>query len=200
MAFHGFNKHFLLCSLIKKEIDNLGQLGTSSYFSFVQWCLFSTVVVFLPHRKTEFGFSVFSFDPPSHNFGKKIEMSIFCFYPFTLMCVINTQYWPEFCEEKKNHRHITWKVKLKCWNIYHSDWPLNANSRIRPGLKTVDTIGNCQRPVFSLGVSHHIHKWTNLWKFELNRSWNLRDNKKRKNTFVTQSCVGLDGWFRDLKF
>ena len=29
-------------------------------------------------------------------------------------------------------------------------------------LKTVDTIGNCQRPVFSLGVSQHMHKITNL--------------------------------------
>ena len=36
-------------------------------------------------------------------------------------------------------------------------------------LKTVDTIGNCQRPVFSLGVSQHMHKITNLWKFELNK-------------------------------
>ena len=34
-------------------------------------------------------------------------------------------------------------------------------------LKTLDTIGNCQRLVFSLGVSQHIHKITNLWKFEL---------------------------------
>ena len=29
-------------------------------------------------------------------------------------------------------------------------------------LKTVVTIGYCQRPVFSLGVSHHMHKITNL--------------------------------------
>ena len=29
-------------------------------------------------------------------------------------------------------------------------------------LKAVDTIGNCQRPVFSLGVSQHKHKITNL--------------------------------------
>ena len=28
----------------------------------------------------------------------------------------------------------------------------------------------CQRPAFSLGVSQHMHKITNLWKFELNRS------------------------------
>ena len=30
---------------------------------------------------------------------------------------------------------------------------------------TVDTFGNCQRPVFSLGVSQHMHKITNLCKF-----------------------------------
>ena len=39
-----------------------------------------------------------------------------------------------------------------------------------PALKTLDSIGNCQRPVFSLGVSQHMHKITNLWKFVLNWS------------------------------
>ena len=29
-------------------------------------------------------------------------------------------------------------------------------------LKTLDTIGNCHRPVFSLGVYQHMHKITNL--------------------------------------
>ena len=29
-------------------------------------------------------------------------------------------------------------------------------------LKTLDTIGNCQRPVESLGVSQHMHEITNL--------------------------------------
>ena len=47
-------------------------------------------------------------------------------------------------------------------------------------LKTQDTIGNCQRPVFSLGVSQHMHKITNLWKFELNWLSKLRDNNERK--------------------
>ena len=46
---------------------------------------------------------------------------------------------------------------------------------------TLDTIGNCQRPVFLLGVSQHMHKITNLWKFELNWSSDLRvDNYERK--------------------
>ena len=56
-------------------------------------------------------------------------------------------------------------------------------------LKTLDTNGNCQRPVFSLGVSQHMHKITNLWKFELNRSTKLGDNIERKNTLVTRSCA-----------
>ena len=60
-------------------------------------------------------------------------------------------------------------------------------------LKTVDTIGNCQRPVFSLGVSQHMHKITYLGKCELNWSSKLRDSNERKNTLVTQSCVLLDG-------
>ena len=34
------------------------------------------------------------------------------------------------------------------------------------GLKGRYTFGNCQRPVSSLGVSHHKHKITSLWKFE----------------------------------
>ena len=31
----------------------------------------------------------------------------------------------------------------------------------------VDTIGNCQRLAFTVGVSQHMHKIINLWKFEL---------------------------------
>ena len=45
---------------------------------------------------------------------------------------------------------------------------LSINNIICYYLKTVDTIGNCQRPVFSLGVSQHIHKMTMCEKFELN--------------------------------
>ena len=48
-------------------------------------------------------------------------------------------------------------------------------------LKAVDTIGNCQRLAFVVGVSQHMHKITHLWKFELNRSPNLQDNNERKN-------------------
>ena len=59
-------------------------------------------------------------------------------------------------------------------------------------IKDTDTIGNCQWTVFSLGVSQHMHKITNLWKFELNWSSKLRDNNERKNTLS-------DAWFRDLK-
>ena len=37
---------------------------------------------------------------------------------------------------------------------------LSSNGKML--LKTLDTIGNCQRPVFSLGVSQHMHNITNL--------------------------------------
>ena len=37
-------------------------------------------------------------------------------------------------------------------------------------LKTLDTIGSCQRLLFSFGVSKHMNKITNLRKFELNWS------------------------------
>ena len=49
-------------------------------------------------------------------------------------------------------------------------------------LKTLDTIGNCQRPVFSLSLSQHMHKITNLWKFEPDWSSKLLDNYERKKT------------------
>ena len=38
----------------------------------------------------------------------------------------------------------------------------NSADDIRVFLKALDTIGNCQRPVFSLGVSQHMHIITNL--------------------------------------
>ena len=41
-------------------------------------------------------------------------------------------------------------------------------SMARHCLKTLDTFGSCQRPVFSLGVSQHMHEVTNLGKIELN--------------------------------
>ena len=57
-------------------------------------------------------------------------------------------------------------------------------------LKTVDTFGDFQRPVFSLAVSQHMHKITILWKFELNWSSKLRDNNERKKTHChTKLCA-----------
>ena len=63
--------------------------------------------------------------------------------------------------------------------IYPQMWHLCPQAR---HLKTLDTIGNCQRPVFSLGVSQHMHKITSMWKFEHNRASKLRDNNGRKKT------------------
>ena len=48
--------------------------------------------------------------------------------------------------------------------------------------------------------NQHKHTITPLWIFELNRSSKLRDNIKRKNTFVTRRCVLSDAWFWDFKF
>ena len=42
-------------------------------------------------------------------------------------------------------------------------------------LKTVDTIGSCQRLLFTVGVSQHMHKITKRWKFELSRPLNTED-------------------------
>ena len=68
------------------------------------------------------------------------------------------------------------------------------NAMVQPdasaGLKTVDTIGNCHRLDFTVGVSQHMHKITNLWKFELNRSSKLRDNnERRKHPCHTKLCA-----------
>ena len=57
-------------------------------------------------------------------------------------------------------------------------------------LKAVDTIGNCQRLAFTVGVSQHMHKITNLLKFELNWSLNLGDNNERiKHPCHTKLCA-----------
>ena len=53
-------------------------------------------------------------------------------------------------------------------------------------------LSNCQRPVFSTGVSHHNHKITSLWTFGLNWSSKLRENDKSKNTLVGRICVLSD--------
>ena len=47
-------------------------------------------------------------------------------------------------------------------------------------LKTLDTIRNCQRLVFSVGVSQQTHKITNLLNFEVNWSLKLQNNNERK--------------------
>ena len=52
-------------------------------------------------------------------------------------------------------------------------------------LKTLDTIDNCQSPVFSLCVSQHAQN-NNLWKFELNWSSKLQEDNGGKNTLVNQ--------------
>ena len=51
--------------------------------------------------------------------------------------------------------------KVWCHNAYHYSITRQLI------LKAVDTIGNCQRIAFTVGVSKHMHKITNLWKFEL---------------------------------
>ena len=52
-------------------------------------------------------------------------------------------------------------------------------------LKALNMFGNCQRPVFSPGVSQHMRKITSLWKFELiNWTLKLQENDERKNILV----------------
>ena len=89
---------------------------------------------------------------------------------------------------------------LHCWNqLNHINISVHGFMNYWC-LKTMDTIGNCQRLVFTVGVSQHMHKITNLWKFELNQSSNLRDNNEKKKNLLSRSCALSDAWFRDLKF
>ena len=72
-------------------------------------------------------------------------------------------------------------------NVYSVEWAFMVHllfAIIWHYLKTLDTIGNCQRLVFTVGSSQQMHWITNLWKFELNRSPKLRDINERKNTIV----------------
>ena len=93
--------------------------------------------------------------------------------------------------------HFTFQSRC---TSYHISWIVITFRSHYQKYTDPDTIGNCQRPVFSLSVSQHMHKITILWKFELNWSSKLRDNNERKKHIVTRSCVLSDAWFRDLKF
>ena len=76
-------------------------------------------------------------------------------------------------------------IKLVCWATQ-----VNYKSKIHASLKAVDTIGNCQRLASTVGVPQDMHKITNLWKFELNRSSNLRDmNERKKHYCHTKMCA-----------
>ena len=75
------------------------------------------------------------------------------------------------CRFSSNRKFVIFKISDPIPPIY-----LNINDL----LKTLDTIGSCQRLAFTVCVSQHMHKITNLWKFELNWSSNLRDNNERK--------------------
>ena len=113
------------------------------------------------------------------------------------------------CVQRLLNRFILHALNMTTWSpLDQSDWiypkgyyePLNVfylktkyfhptMTKINNNtLKTLDTIGNWQRQVFSLGVSQHMHKITNLSKFELNWSSKLWDNNERKNT-LSQEVV-----------
>ena len=57
----------------------------------------------------------------------------------------------------------------------------------------------CHRPVFSLGVSQHMHKITNLWTFLLNWSSKMQDNNEGKKhacgtTLFASGCLIKGFW------
>ena len=84
-------------------------------------------------------------------------------------------------------------------NYIITDLMVNANAMdsMYPSLtlKTPDTIGNCQRLVFSLDVTQHARNKPVNNLSSINWSSKLRDNNeiRKKNTLVTPSCVRYDG-------
>ena len=80
--------------------------------------------------------------------------------------------------------HILVSLSLQVWDL--------TFLTVCSCLKTLDTFSNCQRPVFSLGVSQHVHIITNLWKLGLNWSLTMQENNERKTTLVATICVLLD--------
>ena len=59
-------------------------------------------------------------------------------------------------------------------------------------LKARDTVGNCQRPVFSLGVSKQMQTITNLYNFGFNWASKLRENTIKTPWSVHKMCVLSD--------
>ena len=51
-------------------------------------------------------------------------------------------------------------------------------------LKALDTFVNCERPVFSPGLSQHMHKIINLRKYWLYWSSKLQENSEIRNTLI----------------
>ena len=107
-----------------------------------------------------------------------------------------------FCIKKKNVCTVYVIFPLFSLNMYLQKTVLFAVN-ILIILKTLDTFGNGETPVFTVGVSQHMHKITNLWKCELSRSSELRDfNERKKKTPLSQHghTKLSNGWFRDLIF
>ena len=106
----------------------------------------------------------------------------------------------------------TYTGSVKQWCINHAvvsqlqTFSILERNKIRLHLtlmlKTLDTIGYCQRLVFSLDVIQHARNKPVNNLSSINWSSKLRDNNeiRKKNTLVTRSCVRFDGWYRDLKF
>ena len=79
------------------------------------------------------------------------------------------------------HLHLTLSLSLILWEVKAADTHLSHLwTETKLALMTLDTFGVCQRPVFSLSVSQHMHDITNMLKFELNWSSKLQENNEGK--------------------
>jgi hypothetical protein len=77
---------------------------------------------------------------------------------YKILCILNIS-------ESYENKIFKWVVLFTVRSNYCDIEAKSYSERQLSDLKALDTFGNCQRPVFSLGVSQHINKITNLWKF-----------------------------------
>ena len=83
-------------------------------------------------------------------------------------------------------------VKYKSLGINAFYWQvicIHLSSIWKKTLKTLDTIGNCLRSVFSLGVTRHMHKITTCETLSLICRWSCEITLKEKKTPLSQEVV-----------
>ena len=110
-----------------------------------------------------------------------------------VLLLLNVHHMGFSCSDYFSYSLLLWKKKQTClgpfgriwgWKLTLDHGPEASDSSHGP-LKTLDTIGNCQRPVFSLAVSQHMHKKQTCENLSLIGHRSCEITMKEKNTLVT---------------